>query len=138
MPGAETHPLGRAGLGPPLLVGGPLLGQVQADVHQGVLGPAGVAQVDADRAVVDLAQPAAPLPLHAHRRRPLLGEGRRVEHQHPVGFAELFTDLAGQFGEQGPVPPGGLAEELLQPLAFLVVQVGDALGVLAPSDVTVI
>src|SRR5262249_31989123 len=116
--------------GPPPFVAGPRLGQVQADIDQGVLAAADVGQVDADLAVVDLAQAAAPLPLHPDRGTPLLGEGRRVEDQHAVGAAQLLADLASQLGEPGLVGPRGLADELLQRLAFLVVQVGDGLDVL--------
>jgi hypothetical protein len=61
----------------------------------------------------------------------VLGEGGRVEHQHGVRFAQLRPDLAGQFGKQGAVVPGGLADELLEGLAVLVVVVRDRLGVLA-------
>ena len=122
--------LGDAGLGTPVLVLGPLPGQVEADIDQGVVAAADVGEVDADLAVVDLAQAAAPLPLHADRGGALLGEGRRVEDEDPVGATQLLAHLAGQFGEPGVVVPGGLADELLQRLAVLVVQVGDGLDVL--------
>ena len=53
-----------------------------------------IGHIDADLAVLDLAEPAAPLPSHAHRLGPLLGEGRGVEHDHAVGFAQVLADLA--------------------------------------------
>jgi hypothetical protein len=42
----------------------------------------------------------------------------------------LFADLPGQFRKPGAVVPGRLADELLQGLPFLVVQVGNGLDVL--------
>ena len=113
-----------------LLVGGPLLGQVQADVDQGVVVAADVGEVDADLAVVDLAQAAAPLALDADRSSALLGEGRWVEDEDAVGTAQLLTHLPGQLREPGVVVPGRLADKLLQRLAFLVVEVGDGFDVL--------
>src|SRR5262249_45003939 len=79
---------------------------------------------------VDLAQPAAQLPLHAHGLGSLLGEGRRVQNKYAIGLTQLDTDLADQFVQEGAVVPEGLAQELLQGLPLLIVQVGDGLGVL--------
>ena len=90
-----------------------------------------VTQVNADLTVVDLAQPAAPLSLHADGLLALLGEGRGVENQHAVVLAQFGSDLAYQFGQQGPVVPFRLADELLQALAFAVMQVGDGFDILA-------
>ena len=90
-----------------------------------------VSHEDADLAVVDLAEPAAPLPRHADRLGPLLGERRGVEDEHGVGLAEVLADLTCQGGEQRLVVPGHLPDELLQALAFLVVKVGDRLAGLA-------
>src|SRR5262249_3438860 len=101
------------------------------DIDQGVLLAADVAEVEADLAVVDLAEPAAPLPLDADGFRPLLGEGGGVEDQDAVGLTPFGADLPHQFGEAGLVVPGGLDDELLQALAFAVVEVGDGLHVLA-------
>jgi hypothetical protein len=78
----------------------------------------------------DLAQAAAPLSLDPDRLSPLLVEGRRVEDQHGVRLAQFVADLACQFREEGPMVPGRLADELLQGLSLLVVQVGDGLDVL--------
>ena len=75
-------------------------------------------------------QPATPLPLDTHRLGPFLGEARRVQDEHAIGLAQLDADLAGQFVQQRIVVPEGLAEELLQRLPLLVVQVGNGLGVL--------
>src|SRR5262249_38703881 len=75
MPSAEANLFGYARLAAAFAVAGPLLGQVEANIDQGVLGPRDVAEVDADRAVVDLAQSATPLPGHADRLGSLLGEG---------------------------------------------------------------
>ena len=110
---------------------GPLLGQIQADIDQGVFRAGDVSQVDADLAVVDLAQPAAPLSLHAHRFTAFFGESRGVEHEHAIGLAQFRSHLPCQFGQQGPMVPVGLADELLQALALAVVQVGDGFDILA-------
>ena len=110
---------------------GPLPGQVEPEVDQGMLGIADVAQEDADLAVLDLAEPAAPLPLHADRGGSLLGEGRGVEHEHGVAAADGVGDLTGQLVDEGVVVPGHLADEALDGLAVEVVAVGDRLGVLA-------
>src|SRR5205823_11274321 len=61
---------------------------------------------------------------------PLLGEGRGVQDQHAVGLAQFGADLADQFVQQGIVVPEGLAQELLQRLPLLVMQVSNGLGVL--------
>jgi hypothetical protein len=80
-----------------------------------------------------LSQAAAPLPLHPGRGGALLGEGGGVEDEDAVSLPQLRGDLTGQFADQRALVPGGLAEELLQALPLLVVEVGDALGVLAPQ-----
>jgi hypothetical protein len=61
----------------------------------------------------------------------VLGERRGVEDDHAVGLAEILADLAGQGGEQGLVVPGHRADEVLQALSLLVMEVGDRLGGLA-------
>src|SRR6516164_5758184 len=117
VPRAEADRSRHAGLLATTFPLSPLLGQVQADIDQGVLAAGDVAEVDADLAVVDLAQPAAPLPLYAHRFAAFLGEGRRVKNEYRVGLA-----------------PFRLADELLQALAFAVVQAMDSMSLLPRSD----
>ena len=90
-----------------------------------------VAQVDADLAVLDLSEASAPLALDADGLGALLGEGGGGEDEDAVGLAQLGPDLAGQLGDEGPVVPEYLADELLESLAFAVVQVGDGLDILA-------
>src|SRR5262249_26208579 len=53
------------------LVAGPALRQVEPAVERGVAAPGGVGEEDADLAVVDLAEPAAPLPRDPARLGPL-------------------------------------------------------------------
>ena len=62
---------------------------------------------------------------------PFLGKAEGSKTSTPSGSPSSGPDLAGQFGQQRPVVPVGLADELLQALAFPVVQVGDGLDVLA-------
>ena len=90
--------------------------------------PRDISHVDTDLTVLDLAEPAAPLPGHADRLVPLLGEGRGVEDDHPVRLAEPFPDLLGEDRERGAMVPVGLADEPLHRLAILVEQISDPLG----------
>jgi len=83
---------------------------------------------DADLAVVDLAEPAAPLTRHADRLGPLLDERRGVENDHRVGRAEGLADLAGEGVEQRRVVPRYEPDELLQGLPLLVMEGGDRLA----------
>ena len=53
MPSLEVNVLGHAGLVATFAVVGPLLGQVEAEIDQGVLVPRDVAEVDAELAVLD-------------------------------------------------------------------------------------
>jgi hypothetical protein len=128
---AEHNVLGDARLLPALLVLRPGLGQVQTQVDQGMLHAGNITQVDADLAILDLAQTSAPLPLNAHGLGPALGEGRRIEHQHAIGFPHFRSDLPGQLLEQGSMFPKNLSHKLLQPLTVLVVMVGDRFSILA-------
>jgi hypothetical protein len=128
--GPEPDLLGNPSLIHPLPLVGPLAGQVQPDIDQGVFPAGDVPEVDPDLAVLDLSQPTAPLPGHTDRRGPLLRERRRVEHEDAIGFAEFLADLVDELGQQWLVVPGWLADELLQRLALLVVEVGDGLDVL--------
>src|SRR5262249_25071709 len=52
------------------------------------------------------------------------------QDQSPVGLAERRAALADHFVQEGAVVPEGLAQELLQGLPLLIMQVGDGLGVL--------
>jgi hypothetical protein len=123
--------LGDAGLPAPPPVLGPFARQVEPEVDEGVLVVPDIAEEDADLAVVDLPEPAAPLPLDADRGGPLLGEGRGVEDEDCVGSTDRAGDLAVQLIDQGPMVPVDLADEPLDRLAVAVVAVGDRLGVLA-------
>ena len=107
---------------------GPLLREVEPDVDQGMFDPRDISHVDTDLAVLDLAEPAAPLPGDADRLVPLLGEGRGIEDDHPVRLAEPLPDFFGEGQERGSMVPVGLADEALHRLAILVEQVSDPLG----------
>ena len=90
-----------------------------------------IAEIDTDLAILDLAQPPAPLPLNPHRLGSLLGEGGRIENQNAVVFAQLRPDLPRQLLHERPVVPLRLTHELLQALPLAVMQIGDRLNVLA-------
>jgi hypothetical protein len=107
---------------------GPLPGQVEPHVDQGMLAPRDVGHVEGHLAVLGLADPAAPLPHHAHRAGALLDEPRGVEDDHAVGLSQLAADLGGELLEQRRALPRAQADELLQPLALAIVEVGDRLA----------
>src|SRR5262249_14226100 len=77
-------------------------------------------QEDADRAVVLLAEPAVVLPGHDGEVRPLLGEGRLVDHPDgPDGRAgcrgdQLVGEQGLRLGHHVVVAPGSSPDELLQ------------------------
>ena len=113
------------------LVVGPVLGQVEPPVQGGVTGRSGVGQEDADLAVVDLAQPAAPLAGDAAGLGPLLGEGAGVDDHDAVGLGQLLADVAPQLGHHGLVVPLAGADEELDRLAGQAGLDGDRLAGLA-------
>ena len=131
MPRAEADRGWHSGLLTSPLAVGPFLGQVEPEIDQRLFAARNVAEIDTDLAVVDLAEPTAPLPLHAHRLRPLLGKGRRVENQDAIGFAQLRAHLPHQFSQQRLVIPLRLADEFLQTLPFPVVQISNRFHILA-------
>ena len=110
---------------------GPVLGQVEPAVQRGVAGRRGVGQEDADLAVVDLAQPAAPLAGDAAGLGPLLGEGAGVDDHDAVGLGEFLADVEPQFGHDGLVVPLARADEELDRLAGQPGLDGDRLAGLA-------
>src|SRR5450432_2693076 len=83
------------------------------------------------RAGIDFAQAAAPLSGHTDRHRALLGEPRRIKDDDAIGVTDLLADLGRQRLQQRLVVPRHLADELLQTLSLLVVQVSDRLARLA-------
>lgn len=115
----------------PLGVCGPLLGQVKATVQGRVSLRGHVGQEDAELAVVDLAQAAAPLAGHAAAVAPLLGEAGRVDDDYAVGLGQLRADVPAQLGHDGLVIPGPTADEVLEVLARDAGLPGDRLGALA-------
>ena len=107
-------------------------------VEQGLPGRGHPDQEDADLAVVLLAEPAVVLPRHPGGVRPLLGEGRLVDHpDRPDGRAGRRGDqLVGEqrlgLGHHVVVGPGGGPDELLQARDVAVAdQQGDRLDALA-------
>ena len=100
-------------------------------VQRGMAAPAGVEEEDADLAVIDLAQPAAPLPIDAAGFDPLLGETAGVDDEDGAAVAPLGADVAAEFGQQGVVIPGTVADEFLDGPAVDAGVVGDGLGGLA-------
>src|SRR4051795_11064456 len=112
----EGDLLRHAGPGAAARVARPALRQVERAVDQGVALEAGVAEEDADLAVLDPARGAGVLPLHARRLGPLLHEPGLVEHQHGAGIAEMLHHAGPQVvADRVGVPPHP-AEEVLHPV----------------------
>jgi hypothetical protein len=105
---------------------------VERAIEQGVALEAGVAEEDADLAVLDPARGAGVLPLHARRLRPLLHEPGLVEHQHGAGIAEMLHHVGPQVvADRVGVPPPP-AEEVLHPVRRAVARrLGEPPAVLA-------
>jgi hypothetical protein len=89
----KAHRLGDVGLGPALRVVGPVLGQIEAGVEQGLAARRHVGEEIADLTVVDFAQAAAPLAGHATGGVAFLGEARAVEDKDGVGIGEFLPDV---------------------------------------------
>src|SRR5581483_6001090 len=112
-------------------VGGPVLRQEEAAVQRRVAAGGGVGQEDADLAVVELTQPAAPLPADAAGGRALLGEAAAVHDEHAAGVAHRLGDVAAQLSHDRFVVPGAGADKVLHRLAGVAGLVGDGLRRLA-------
>src|SRR5215831_9556835 len=77
----------------PLRIPGPLLGQGQAEVEQGMVMARDVPHEDADLAVVDFTPVATPLALHPDRMRAPLGEAAGIKGDNTIGFAQPLGHL---------------------------------------------
>src|SRR5208337_5252208 len=75
------HPARHVALGPPLLVFGPLLGQIQPTIQGTMPTRGGVTEKDADLAVLHLSQVAAPLARHAAGILALFGKAAAIHDQ---------------------------------------------------------
>src|SRR6185437_4505814 len=83
---------GNVGLGAVGGVGGAGLGQEQAVGYQRLATRGGVAKEDADLAVLDLAEVAAPLPLHSAGLGAFLGDAGGIEDEDALGVSDLGAD----------------------------------------------
>src|SRR5512144_275595 len=98
-------------------VGRPVLGQVQPPIDQGTAAGGGIGQEDSDLAVLDLAQPAAPLAGHATGGGPLLDEAAAVQDRDRLGVGQLVADVRAQLVDDAGVVPGAGADTGLDGLA---------------------
>jgi hypothetical protein len=74
----------------------------------------GVSEEDADLAVIDFAEATTPLTGHAARLGAFLGEAGGVEDEGGLGVADLFANVAAEFGGDGRIVPLGGADEELE------------------------
>src|SRR5262245_17490681 len=101
----------------PWLVPGPVLGQGQAKVEQGMVTATDVPHEDTHLAVVDLAPVAAPLALDPDRVRAALREAAGITGDDAIGFAQLLDDLSDSHRDQRVMIPGSGAHEVLDDLS---------------------
>src|SRR5277367_4542048 len=94
-----------------IVVFGPLRRQEQLVIEQEVAVPADVTEEDTDLAVVDLAQPSAPLPLDAARVLTFLGEGGAVTGEDALGITPDLDDMLPHTFQHNPILPGRGADE---------------------------
>src|SRR5688572_720497 len=97
-------------------VTGPVPGQVQLRVDQGVPFRRHVSQIHPHLTVVDFPQASTSLPGHADRLSARLGKGGGIEDQHAVRFSLLRADVPGQFFTQWQILPLRFADEVLNRL----------------------
>src|SRR5208283_700849 len=107
----ETNLRGNATLLPPRLVFRPVLVEIQPHVHQGMLFSRNVTEINAHLAVVDFPVTATPLPCYAHRVLALFPEGRGIENDDTIGFAQFRANLPRQLLDQEAVVPQRLPDE---------------------------
>src|SRR5215831_16004779 len=91
---AIRHVLGHVACLPSLLVPCPLLGQVQAEIEQGMIVARHVPHEDAHLAIVDLSPVATPLALDSDRVRAAFGEAAWIESDDASGFTQPSGHLA--------------------------------------------
>ncbi len=114
--GRERDRLGHARLSALVRVIGPLLGQVERTIEQGVAVAAGVAEEDADLAVLDPPRRARVLPLHPGRLRAFLEKPGLVQHEHRALVAQVRRHIGLQVIPDGISIPVCPAEEVLHPV----------------------
>ncbi len=102
----ERHLFRDVRLLPASRVFGPRVGQVQAPIQRGVALGRDVGQEHAHLAVLDLAQPPAPLPGHAAGGVALLGKAAAVHDQYRVGVGPRLGHVPTQLRHNRLVVPG--------------------------------
>ncbi len=89
--------------------------EVKTDIDHRMFLPRDIRHVDAHLAVLDLAEPATPLPGHAHRFVPFLAKAEGSKTITPSGSPRRSPTCRGEDRERGAMFPVGLADEPLHP-----------------------
>ncbi len=130
MPRAIANFLGNARLLSSLFILRPILGKKQTRIDQGMLLGRHISHVDGHLAVIDFAEPTAPLAPDADRFRSRFWKSRGIENDHPILIAQLLAHLAYQLVTQGSVIPTRFANKPLQRHALLSKTIGNRLDIL--------
>ena len=73
----------------------------------------------------------APLTSDANRLFSLFGKGRRIEHNHSIGFTDFTAHLSRQFSKQRLMVPLSAANKVLKVSAILIMSIRDRLHILS-------
>jgi hypothetical protein len=111
--GPHRDVVGDTGLFASRPVVGPLGGQVQLPVEEGVPPPGGVGQKHAHLAVLDPSGRARVLALDAHALRALLEKAGLVDDQHPRVVRQPVDDVGAQIVAHRIGVPGGTPQQVL-------------------------
>ncbi len=114
--GGEGDLPGHARQVPAFVVAGPLPGQVEATVDDGVPERGGEGEVDRDLAQADPAQGAGVLPGRAHRVGGRLCVPGLVRDQHAVTVVQLGHSPGSGFSQDGFVVPDRAGQQVLEPV----------------------
>src|SRR5579859_1658914 len=134
--GGKRHLLGNARFLSSLRVIHPVLGQIEPSIQEGPAFAAGVAEEDADLAVLASSRGATVLPLHPDRLPPLFQKAGLIDDEHPILLSEVLNHIRPEvIAHRIRVPVCGI-EQPLHPLRTGLAQVfGELPAVLALNPI---